>query len=400
VQILVVDDEPLIRHFLKSRLRALGHSTAEASDGKAAWDIINNQEFDLIISDWIMPEIDGLDLCRLIRQSKEPPYRYVILCTANNQKADFVKGMEAGADDFISKPIDFDDLRLRIRAAERVLTLQKNLASQNESLKAVNDQLEQANLTIHRDLEVASAMQLRMLPRRSPLHPRVALDWLFLPSSFLAGDMLNYFLIENRYLVFYQLDVSGHGLQAALLSVSLNRVLIPDWGSPLFTSKAHSAKAGTLLGPAEVVSELNRRFQMQDDQYFTILYGVYDTKTREVRFCQAGHTSPIYVPAQGKPVQIGTGGFPVGLWPDIEYEETQLVMEKGSRLLLCSDGVTGCRSLNEGYYSQEQLQSLISSVEPDSGLSGILATLHQDLITWCGRDEFPDDISVLGIESR
>ncbi len=110
---------------------------AQALNGKDAWQRLNAEHFDLVLSDWNMPELDGLALCRLIRQSRRPVYLYVILCTANTRKSDFITGMDAGADDFVVKPIDFSDLRVRVRAAERILELQTELA-RNNSLQTLN----------------------------------------------------------------------------------------------------------------------------------------------------------------------------------------------------------------------------------------------------------------------
>jgi sigma-B regulation protein RsbU (phosphoserine phosphatase) len=396
VRILVADDEASGRFLLNSMLTSWGHEVVAVASGEAAWRASNEGHFDLIISDWNMPEMDGLALCRLIRQNPQPFYRYVILCTGNSQRSDFIQGMEAGADDFVVKPIDFAELRVRVRAAERILTLQMELAGQNESLKTLNQQLDGAYQGIRRDLQAAAAMQLRLLPKKIEVHKGITLDWLMIPSSFLAGDMLNYFMADERHLVFYLLDVAGHGVPAALLSVTLNRVLLPERGSPILRAHASGGQS-RIASPAEVVTELNRRFQAEDDQYFTIVYGVLDTETREVRFCQAGHPTPLHMRAGGTIDAVGQPGFPVGLWPGMDYDETTVRLSPGDRLVIYSDGITECRNPDGVSYSEENLNRVLQKRRFDR-TSGLMAGVQDGIRKWRGASEFTDDVSLLLLE--
>jgi sigma-B regulation protein RsbU (phosphoserine phosphatase) len=396
VRILVVDDEASGRFLLNSMLTGWGHEVVAVASGGAAWSASNESHFDLIISDWNMPEMDGLALCRLIRQNPQPFYRYVILCTGNSQKSDFIRGMEAGADDFVVKPIDFAELRVRVRAAERILTLQMELAGQNDSLKTLNQQLQGAYQGIRRDLQAAAAMQLRLLPKKIEIHKGISLDWLMIPSSFLAGDMLNYFMVDDRHLVFYLLDVSGHGVPAALLSVTLNRVLLPEPGSPILRASEPGMPPG-IASPPEVVSELNRRFQSQDDQYFTIVYGIFDTGTREARFCQAGHPAPLHMSAGGVIRAVGEPGFPVGLWPSMDYQEYSVRLAPGDRLVIYSDGITECRNPDGASYSEANLNKILQKKCSDPA-PNLVAAVQDDIRKWHGTSEFTDDVSLLVLE--
>jgi signal transduction histidine kinase len=135
VKVLIADDEAVSRHRLQSSLEKWGHEVAAASDGAAAWSLFERGTFAVVITDWVMPEVDGLDLIRRIRAWRGPGYVYVILLTAKTQKGDVVQGMEAGADDFISKPFDQEELRVRLRAGERILQLEHTLADQNRVLR-------------------------------------------------------------------------------------------------------------------------------------------------------------------------------------------------------------------------------------------------------------------------
>ncbi len=398
MNILVVEDDRTTQTLLRTWLQSWGHPVTTAENGNEAWRLLNEADFDLVLSNWTPSELDGLALCRLIRESPDPTYRYVILYTSKTGELDFVAGMDAGADDFLSIPLDAGRLRVRIRAAERILNLRRELAEQNASLNSLVEKLGAAYGTIQSDLQTASALQLSLLPTISNVHPSFCLDWLVLPSSFLAGDNLNYFMMQERYLIFYHLDVAGHGIPSALLSVTLNQLLSPQPGSPMvrFDPKLELKR---IVPPVDVVSELNRRFLPQGDGYFTMIYGVLDTKTREVRFCQAGHPSPLQIAKDKTITTVGDGGFPVGLWPDMTYEETTTKLLPGERLVLYSDGVLECVNPEGVPYSVEKLQHLLTH-NADSPVKEVLQAVQADLEGWSQGRDFPDDISMLIIESK
>jgi sigma-B regulation protein RsbU (phosphoserine phosphatase) len=397
MNILVVDDDIATQSMLVSWLQEWNHRVT-ATSGIEAEQLLNDGGFDLVLSNWSVPALDGLSLCRHIRENAGTNYCYIILYTLKSGEIDFVAGMDAGADDFISIPLESMRLRVRLRAAERILTLRQELAEQNASLNRLNEKLGTAYRTIQSDLQAASALQAGLMPTISDVHPRFRLDWLVLPSSFLAGDNLNYFMMQDRYLIFYHLDVAGHGIPSALLSVTLNHLLSPQPGSPMVRFDPQ-LELKRIVPPVDVVSELNRRFQPQGDGYFTMIYGVLDTLNREVRFCQAGHPIPLQANSSGEVVSVGEGGFPVGLWPDMTYEETTTVLESGDRLLLYSDGILECLSPDGVSYPLERLKQQLSktvTMPPKAALE----VIQTDLEKWSEGKSFPDDVSMLIIESR
>jgi signal transduction histidine kinase len=135
MQVLIADDEPVSRRLLQSYLQKWGYEVAAARNGAEAWRLFEAGRFAIVITDWMMPEVDGLELIRRIRASHRPGYVHATLLTAKAQKEDLVEGMEAGADDFLTKPFDREELRVRLRAAERLVTLERDLAEQNRVLR-------------------------------------------------------------------------------------------------------------------------------------------------------------------------------------------------------------------------------------------------------------------------
>jgi DNA-binding response OmpR family regulator len=127
MKVLIADDDPVSRRLLESYLRKWGHEVTAAADGAEAWRLFEQGEFPIVVSDWMMPELDGLELVRRIRGCGRPGYVYAILLTAKSQKEDLVEGMDAGADDFVTKPFDRDELQARLRVGERIIRLEQAL---------------------------------------------------------------------------------------------------------------------------------------------------------------------------------------------------------------------------------------------------------------------------------
>ena len=139
MKVLIADDDPVSRRLLQTYLERWGHEVTAAADGEQAWALFEEGAFAIVVTDWMMPGIDGVELIRRIRaaapKEDRPPYVYAILLTARSEKEDLVRGMEAGADDFVSKPFDRDELRVRLREGERIIQLEYDLQSQNRALQ-------------------------------------------------------------------------------------------------------------------------------------------------------------------------------------------------------------------------------------------------------------------------
>ncbi|HJT77754.1 MAG TPA: response regulator, partial [Gemmataceae bacterium] len=144
MKVLIAEDDSISRRLLQMHLEKWGHQPTVAANGRRAWELFAAEEFPIVLTDWQMPEMDGLELVRRVRAAARPHYVYVILLTALSDKADVVKGMESGADDFIAKPFDREELRVRLRAGERVLGLERSLAEQNRALRETQAALYQS----------------------------------------------------------------------------------------------------------------------------------------------------------------------------------------------------------------------------------------------------------------
>ncbi|MEM1294883.1 MAG: SpoIIE family protein phosphatase [Verrucomicrobiota bacterium] len=386
MKILVAEDDRLTRTKIESYLIEWGHEPVMVSNGAEAWKILQNEDFPLILSDWQMPEMDGLELLVHLRGQRNPPggFRYAILLTSRSDKADLVRGMDAGADDFITKPFDKDELRVRIRAGERTVRLERELDAKNASLKISNDRM-------RKTLEAATKVQSSFLPTHD-LDPRVKYAFHYLPCEELAGDMLNVVPLDDNFVGAYLIDVSGHGAAAALLSVQVSRELTARDAELL-----RGGKTGPITSPAAVAAELNARFPWDPStqQYFTFLYGILDLRTGHFVYTSAGHPGPIL--ASGETTKIQTANPPaIGIVPKAEYEERELQLVPGDRVHLYSDGLFEIQNEQGEEFGEDRLAKTFADQRSESLEDAVERTIY--LAGDWTREHLDDDVSLLSLE--
>jgi sigma-B regulation protein RsbU (phosphoserine phosphatase) len=401
--LLLVDDSPEIRLVLGHMLRSWGYEVLLASSGEEAWDLIQREQPRIVIADWVMPGMDGLGLCKIIRASVQPAYIYIILLTARNYQESLIQGMNAGADDFIVKPVNLDgynELKARLRAGERIIQLWQALQEQNRRQVELSDRLAIAHERLRRELDTAGRMQRRLLPPGGSRLHGVSFEWLFIPSACVSGDMLSFFGIDEKHVGFYCIDVAGHGIAASMLSASLSQLLKPemDGRSPIKQRLAVEPYYA-ITPPVEVMSELNRKFQIdaQNFQYFTMVYGLVNASARSLEISNAGMPYPIYVPINDSAHYLGDGGFPVGIIEQARYESMKIQYRSGDRLFICSDGVSECCDTSGEMFGSERILNFLNGSH-DMSLAEVLKELERIIGKWHGGADFEDDVSVLGIE--
>lgn len=182
MKVLIAEDDQDLGQFLHQVVERWGHQVVSASDGAQAWSLFQQHaDVALVISDWLMPGIEGPELVQRIRGCQRAGYVYIILLTAKARTQDIVQGMKAGADDFLVKPFDRDELQVRLRAGERIVQLEHNLLQRNAELEAANQRM-------RRDLEAAALVQKSLLPTSLPDSPRARFAWAFRPCEEMSGD--------------------------------------------------------------------------------------------------------------------------------------------------------------------------------------------------------------------
>ena len=397
MKILIAEDEEFSRDLLRAQLESLGHDVIAVSSGAQAWDVMQQERFSMVITDWMMPDVDGLELVHRIRthSDSDSGYVYLILLTGKSERTDLITGMLRGADDFLSKPYDRDELDVRIRAGERVINLERSLKAKNEELARSNQEIEQAGQRMKRDLDAAARIQKSLLPRDLPQNDAVDFAWIFRPCDELAGDIFNVFQLAPDNIGFYLLDVVGHGLPAALLSVTLSRFISPSTSSSALFPRA--ASESPFLSPSKVASALNEQFPMDaiGQQYFTLLYGCLNLSTLEMQYVAAGHPGPVVIPANDAPRIVQVKGYPIGLVDQPEYSDGHLSLSPGDRVMIYSDGVLDCQNPDGEHFGEARLIGAVN--ERRESLDDYVRSIDNHLVTWCGGRTPDDDISLLAI---
>ena len=390
MNILIVEDAPDQRLMLSMVLKEKGHQVLEAGDGNEALKVLNEHpEVRIVISDWIMPEMDGVQLCQAIRQSDLGRYVYFLLLTGKTDHQAVVQGMGQGADDFLTKPVNYDELDARLKAGIRIIELEQAL--------------EQKIRIIEKDLESAAATQESLLSKPARIQ-HVEFNRFFKPSRILGGDMFGYQAVDGETICFYQLDVAGHGIPSALFSFSLNNTLsATDTRGSLVKESLKEAPFYRIRTPGEVLASLNKQFQASPEAmlYFTIAYGLINSRTGSVTLSQAGHPHPLWLKSNRKSVEPVKGsGVPVGMMPGMSYQSKTIQLQPGDRLFLYSDGVTECQNpdgeqfgeerlifeLEQGF--NEELQQLTDRIESaitqwNNGVGGFEDDVTYLILEWC-----------------
>jgi sigma-B regulation protein RsbU (phosphoserine phosphatase) len=393
MRILIAEDERITRATLVRHLEGWGHSVTATEDGEKAWEHFKAGGFDIVVTDWEMPRLSGLELVKRIRESPGATYVYVLMLTSRTDKSDIVAGIEAGADDFVSKPFDREELRVRVLAGERVVRLERTLHDQNRELAAAGDRM-------RHDLRSAARLQRAMLPRKAVENPRVRAAWTYVPTDELGGDAIGLELIGDRYLVAYVIDVSGHGVPAALLSVTAMHALAPAGEGASLLLGPQGDGLGPVQPPARTVAELNRRFCASDNdgRFLTMLLFALDTHTGRATFARAGHPLPILVRAGTAIPLSDDGGIPLGVFDGGDFPDVALQLQPGDRFFLYSDGfLEQARPSDSEQFGEERLQSLLVSLADTPGPQLVTRSVDA-LAEWAGGKGFKDDMSLVVIE--
>lgn len=399
--VLIVDDSRAQRKILQMQLTRWGYDITEAASGDEALALCLAQDFDIVLSDWMMPGMSGLEFCKAFRDLPREGYGYFILLTSKSEKTEIADGLENGADDFLTKPVSADELRARLRAGERILGMQDELVEKNRLIGSTLGELQKLYDSLDRDLIEARKLQQTLVRDRFRDFGAGTASLLLRPSGHVGGDLVGSFVISPQRIVVYSVDVSGHGVASAMMTARLAGLLsgaAPDQNIALKTAPDGARDAWP---PAEVAARLNRMMleDLQVDQYLTLAYAEVDLETGWLSLVQAGHPHPMILRKNGIVEELGDGGLPIGLIDGASYNQTSAQLSPGDRLFLMSDGVTECPSPDGEELGTEGLRALLlqNAVLPSADL---LEALVWDLNSHAGGADFPDDVSGILFDYR
>ena len=372
--ILIIDDDPIVQLTLRKILENQGYQIITATEGAAGLEKAQQLQPALIICDWLMPGMDGIEVCRQVKADPSLSTTFFIVITSLDSVADVVKGLDAGADDFIAKPIEQNELKARVRAGLRLHQMSRDLQNQKQLLET--------------ELGEAVDYVRSLLP--NPMFQPLTINSRFIPCKKLGGDCFDYYWLDADYLAIYLLDTAGHGLGATLPSISVLNIL-----------RSRAIARLNYYQPNQVLSALNDTFQMNyhNNKYFTIWYGVYNRVNRQLIYASGGHPPAVLLsknaPDNNQMKLLKTTGVPVGMFPDAEYTNGFCQIEEFSSLYVFSDGVYEINSASGGNWDFDSFVNLLQERYKHENFS--LDAILNYLLELNSKTVFDDDLSILEI---
>ena len=364
IRVLLVDDQAIVGETLRQMLEDQDDiELLFCSDPTQAIKQATTFKPTVILQDLVMPKIDGLTLVKFLRANPGTAKVPLIVLSSKEEPVIKAKAFELGANDYMVKLPDKLEILARIRYHS---TGYIHLLERDEAYRALASELNEA----------AEFVRSLLPPEiESPL----ATKWIFIPSSSLGGDTFGYHALDDEHFALYLLDVCGHGVGAALLSVSVMNVL-----------RSRSLPNTDFHDPGEVLSTLNEAFPMEEqgDKFFTIWYGVYHIPSRTLRYSSGGHPAAILL-SDERTNLLTTTGMVIGGMPGMRFDTGSIEVPASSELYLFSDGVyeiVDCRT--------DEMVEYDDFVEVVKGTRDI-ERIKQRMVELSGSERFEDDFSLV-----
>jgi len=373
-RLLVVDDNEMNRDMLSRRLQKQGYIVDMAEDGKSALAKLGQHEFDLVLLDIMMPEMDGYEVLARIKGSDALQHIPVVMISAVGETESVVRCIELGADDYLPKPFNPVILRARVSAS-----LDKKRLRDRERLYAAS---------LEREMEIGREIQRGFLPDVLPQPDGWKLAAAFAPARQVAGDFYDAFILRSGKLAIIVSDVCDKGVGAALY-MALFRSLLR---STALEQAATADAAEVLMHAVRVTNDYIATTHGRSNMFATAFFGVVDPGEGSLLYVNAGHEAPLLVGRSGIRTQLLTTGPALGLLPDMPFRIDREVLAPGETLLIFSDGVTEAKG-DSGFFGEKRLFSLAN--QSFDSPEALLTRVSESVSAHVGSTERSDDITML-----
>ncbi|PKN77321.1 MAG: fused response regulator/phosphatase [Deltaproteobacteria bacterium HGW-Deltaproteobacteria-10] len=387
-RILIIDDDDSMRAVLAEYLKIIGHDVLEAGNGRIGIDMYRREHPDLILCDVRMPEIDGMQVLQTV--TKEYPEMPIIMVTGTGIIEDVINALKLGAWDYIAKPVEGIMVikHAVAKALERARMLREN-REHLEHLETVNRQLTESLRRLEEDESAARRMQFHLFPDNHQERGPYQFSRVLYPSLYLSGDFIDYFIIDGDHSGFYMVDVSGHGVSSAIVTVLLRSHI-----------NRHLRRYGhggedDILKPDVMLDILNRSLLNEKiGKYATIFYGVLSIKDNTLLYANGGQAPRPILRDGTQSIFIKDKNVPVGLFPYAEYRAEKISLPERFDLALFSDGILEILP-QETLKEKEDFLPVLLTESADPTVEGIAEKLGLNNIVGP-----PDDIAILLISRR
>jgi serine phosphatase RsbU (regulator of sigma subunit) len=372
--ILIVDDAPANLQIVRSILKD-DFKIRVATSGAKALDLVKAKpQPDLILLDVTMPEMDGYEVCGILKATPEARDIPVIFLTGKTETDDETKGFEVGAVDYIHKPFSPAVVKARVHT--------------HLVLREVQKQLARKLLDINNELEMAREIQLSILPHEIPKIRGLEIAARYIPMSSVAGDFYDFIVVDEKHIGIFIADVSGHGLPAAIIASMLKVAL--------------TAQSPHAFDPARVLAGLNQSLCGKFKQHFvTAAYVFVDMEKNSIGYAGAGHPPLLlWRTSRGNSSEVLQNGLILGLFPEATYSVVEVLVEPGDKIVLYTDGILETRSPSEQEFGVDLFKAFLES-NHSLGADTFADSLLDELSNW---SEHPrgngqeDDITLLAID--
>jgi len=379
VKILVVEDSRSLRFLLTHLLEQHGYDVDAAENGSKGLEKYRQGEYDLILSDIMMPEMNGIEMCEHIKgDPKEGSVFFIFLSTLKDLE-DRIKGIETGADDYLVKPFDNRELMAKINAGARIIKLQRQLEEKNRELTYLNDLLSE-------ELEAAMQIHLSLFPRQISNLPGAKVEARFKPMPYLGGDFYEVLTINQDLVAIFTADVSGHGFAATYIGNILRQIF-----------REHYSQ---LVSPAQLMTRINQQFKQSITtfDFATAFYGILDSKSNLFHYVRAGAPIvPVIKSLKEDLIFLEDNNPAIGAISMTEYQEQTIQLSPGDIVFLYSDGVTETKSPDDQFFGEERLFKILQDTKI-KGVKEKIQAVMTEVDRFKGNCPFSDDITLLGLE--
>jgi sigma-B regulation protein RsbU (phosphoserine phosphatase) len=366
--ILIVDDNPTNLDILQTRLRAHKYEVITATDGEAGLAMVREKQPDLMLLDIMMPKMDGIEVCRRIKEDSSLPFMPIIMVTAKADSKDVVAGLEAGGDEYLTKPVDHAALVARVESMLRIKELHDTVLEQSAQLRV--------------QLETATKIQSLFWPRMPELKGGGHIWAVSVPANYVGGDLYDVIPLSDESLLAYVADVSDKGVPAALIMAAL---------STKIRSEAQDQSAVDKL--LETINNSMYSLTSEEGFFATIVLARYWPASGKMQLALGGHLSPLWI-TEGEIRNLPhIEGMSLGITPDVHYGTKKILLSPGESMLFFTDGVVEAENKNNELFGNDRLVSYIKNTKGPPWGKGLL-----DLVSgWRGKASVNDDLTILEI---
>ena len=375
-KILVVDDEPLNINILLELLKGEYKMMAAKNGLQALKAARSSNKPDLILLDIMMPEMDGYEVCKTLKEDEATKDIPIIFVSAMNEDANETKGFELGAIDYITKPISPTILKARVQTHLSLVTQANELKEAHKLIKIQQQRMQD-------ELNVARDIQLSMVPKEFPQLDAVNIFAILEPAREIGGDLYDVFMIDDKSLCLCVGDVSGKGDPAALF-MAMAKTLIKSY-------------ANSDLSTASIVTRVNDELCLNNDEclFVTLFVSILNINTGELRFTNAGHNFPYIIKEDKTLITLKQKHGPiVAAMDELIYKEDVILLDANDTLFLFTDGVTEAMNNKEELYGEQRLENFLNNSDvKDVKLT--INNLMKDVVHYEDGNPQTDDITLL-----